>query len=219
MYIFESEGKNRAEAEKLALSVLGLKPDEVTLETKEPGKSGIFGFGSKKPTVIRMFPREGQVPVEKVIQGVILTIIKKMGIDVSIKTVGEQEGNIYVELSSKDSGILIGKHGRTLDALQFIVNLLVDSRSRDGKRIMLDVESYREKRQTSLERLAKGVATRVHRSGQSIALEYMNPYERRIIHLTLETDDRVYTKSDGNGVYKRVRIIPSDMEEDEVMDD
>ncbi len=209
MYIFESQGKNRAEAEEIALETLGLKSGDVDFETVSPGKSGIFGFGSKKPAVVRVVPVEDRVPVEAMIKGVVLTIVAKLGIESEIKSVSEKDGNIYVEITSSDSGILIGKHGRTLDSLQFIVNLLVDSRLRDNRRIMLDVESYREKRQASLERLAKGVASRVARSRQSVALEYMNPYERRIIHLALEDDDRVFTRSDGNGVYKRVRVIPN----------
>jgi len=210
MYIYESSGKNKAEAEEQALEDLGLDRDEVIFEAVNSGRSGIFGFVSRKPQMVRVFPREGMVSAEKIIEGTLLTIIKKMGIEAQVKQVGEKEGNIYVEIASEDSGILIGKHGRNLDALQFIINLLVDSRVREGRRVMLDVESYREKRKQSLTRLANSVAARVSRSRQSIALDYMNPYERRIVHLALEDDDRVFTKSDGNGVYKRVRIIPAD---------
>lgn len=214
MYIYESDGKNRTEAEERALSVLELEREDVEFEPVSGNRGGFFGFVSRKPSTVRMYPREGKVPIEKIIQGTVLTMVRKMGIESSIKSIGEREGNIYVELSSPDSGILIGKHGRHLDSLQFFINLLINSRRRGGRRIMLDVESYREKREQSLTRLARGVAFRVHRSGQPIALDYMNPYERRIIHLALEDDDRVFTRSNGNGVYKRVRIIPIDKEEE-----
>ena len=212
-FIYEAEGKNRAEAEKAALDALDIKENQVEFEAADGAKTGILSFVSRKPVVLRVYPNEN-TPMGAVIRGVILSMIEKMGIDARVLSVGDVDGNIYVELTSTDSGILIGKHGRTLDALQFLCNLLVDNGIRDNRRIMIDVESYREKRQRSLNRLARGVATRVHRSGQSQILDYMNPYERRVIHLALEDDDRVFTRSEGNGVYKRVRVIPADMVDD-----
>lgn len=206
-YIYETEGKNRQEAEKKALDILNISPDDVTFEPVN-SSSGILGLVSRKPVVLRVFADKKELPIETIIKGVLLTIVKKMDIIADVVATGEMDGNLYIELSSDDSGILIGKHGRTLDALQFLLNLLIDSKLRNGRRIMVDVESYRAKRQQSLTRLAKGVAEKVHRSQQSVLLEYMNPYERRIIHLALETDEHVFTESDGNGVYKRVRIIP-----------
>ena len=208
-FIYEAEGKNRGEAEKAALDALDVKEDQVEFEAVE-GSSGILSFVSRKPVVLRVYPTD-DTPMGAVIRGVLLSMIEKMGIEARVVGVGDMDGNIYVELTSNDSGILIGKHGRTLDALQFLANLLVDNDLRDNRRIMIDVESYREKRQRSLNRLARSVATRVHRSGQSQILDYMNPYERRVIHLALEEDDRVFTRSEGNGVYKRVRVIPADM--------
>lgn len=207
-YIYEAEGKNKAEAEKKALDVLGLKEEDVTFRTPENSRSGLLGIVSRKPVTVQVVPNES-VPFEAVIRGVVLTLIEKMGIECSIETIGEMDGNILVEVSSEDSGILIGKQGRTMDSLQFLVNLLLDSKYKNGKRIMLDIANYREKRQRRLSRMAKTVADKVFKSKRSVALEYMNPYERRIVHLALEEDDRVFTRSDGNGVYKRVRILPA----------
>lgn len=207
MYILEAEGKNKAETEAEALRLLGAQASDVTFEPVS-GASGILGLVSRKPVVIRAFPHK-DTPRDVLIRGIVQTLIQRMGLEASVLDVRETEDNIVVELESKDTGMLIGKHGRTLDALQFLVNLLMNSKRREYARIMLDVESYREKRQNSLTRLAKSVAARVDKSGQSVALDYMNPYERRIVHLALEDDERVFTKSDGNGVYKRVRVLPA----------
>lgn len=205
-YIYETEGKTRAEAEKKALEVLGVTGDDVKFETVGASR-GILGFVSRKPVRVRVYPKSDGLPGEAAIKGVLLTIVEKMGVDAEISKEGKVDGNHYVELASEDSGFLIGKHGRTLDALQFLVNLIVDSRMRKGKRVMLDVESYRKKREEALNRLASSVADRVGRNGRSVLLNYMNPYERRIVHLALEEDSRVMTKSEGEGVYKRVRIV------------
>lgn len=216
MYIYEAEGKSKADTEAEALRTLDAKPEDVTMEPVS-GATGILGLVSRKPVVIRVFPHE-KTPRHVRIRGIVQTLIGHMGLDGSIIGVRNTEDNIIVELKSEDTGVLIGKHGRTLDAIQFLVNLFVNSKQKEHTRIMLDVESYREKRQESLTRLARGVAARVHRSRQPIALDYMNPYERRIVHLALEEDERVYTKSDGNGVYKRVRVIPAahdDRDDDE----
>ena len=207
MYIYEAEGKNRAETEADALKALDAKPEDVTMEPVS-GATGILGLVSRKPVVIRVYPHEN-TPRDVRIRGIVQTLIARMGLDGSIISLRHTEDNIVVELQSTDTGMLIGKHGRTLDALQFLVNLFVNSKQKEHTRIMLDAESYREKRQESLTRLAQGVAARVHRSRQPVALDYMNPYERRIVHLALEDDERVYTKSDGTGVYKRVRVIPA----------
>ena len=212
-YIYEIEAKSKQDAEKKALEVLGLKAEDVSFKPVTSSR-GILGLVSRKPSVLRVYPEKKDIPVEANIKGVLLTLVKKMGIQAEVVQTGELDGNLYIELTSQDSGILIGKHGRTLDALQFVLNLMIDSQLRGGKRIMIDVESYRGKRQASLNRLAKSVADRVARSGQSVLLEFMNPYERRIIHLALEDDDRVFTESDGTGVYKRVRVIPQGMDDD-----
>jgi len=206
-YFYESEGKNKAEAEKNALNVLGLEADDVVFKTGGNTGKGFLGMVSRKPSVVRV-QAKSKISAETYVRGVLLTILQKMGIDSVIHSIGEKDGNIYVEMESADSRILIGKQGRTLDALQFIVNLLIEQKDRDGRRVMLDVANYRDKRQKRLSRLAKMVADKVIKTRQPISLDYMNPYERRIVHLALEQDEKVYTKSDGNGIYKRVKIIP-----------
>lgn len=204
-YIYEAEGKTKGEAEQMALAALDVKEDEVTFEAVSSGK-GFLGIVSRKPTIVRMFSKT--VPVDKVIKGTIITLIRKMGLSVDQVTVVPDEESYLVQIETEDSAILIGKQGRTLDSLQFLMNCMVDSRLRNNKRVVLDVAEYRERRKLRLTKLAKAVADRVARTGQSVLLEWMNPYERRIVHLSLEPDERVTTRSDGNGVYKRVRVLP-----------
>lgn len=214
-YIYEVEAKSRADAEKLIADELQINIGDVVLETVQSSK-GILGLVSRKPAVVRVSQGEKQLSIETLIRAVLLTIVQRMGMEIKVLGVREEDGNHLIEIESEDSGILIGRQGRTLDALQFLLNVLVDSKVRNGKRIMIDIADYREKREKRLSRLAKAVADRVAKSKQSVLLDYMNPYERRVVHLTLETDERVYTQSDGNGVYKRVRIIPANKAKENV---
>lgn len=208
-YIFEAEGKSRSEAEEFTLHTLRLKEGDLKFETVESGKGGFLGITQKKPAVVRAFVDSTDIPAEKIIHGVILTILKKMDIEAEVIGMGDVDGKIYVELSSKESGLIIGKRGATLDALQFILNLMVDSKIRHGRKIVLDIESYRDKRELSLIRLSKSVAASVSKSGKSKLLEPMNPFERRIIHLALQDNEKVFTRSEGNGTFKKVRVIPA----------
>lgn len=208
-YIYEAEAKSKSEAEQLILSTLRLENSDVKFVTVDSGRSGFFGLTSKKPAIVRAYVENKDIPIEKVIHGVTLTILKKMGIPGEVIGMGDVDGKIYIELSSPESGLIIGKRGNTLDAIQFLLNLIIDSRLRDGKKIILDIESYREKREMSLIRYGKSTASIVSKTNKSRLLESMNPYERRIIHMALQRDPKVFTRSEGNGTYKRVRIIPS----------
>ncbi|MDX1957058.1 MAG: RNA-binding cell elongation regulator Jag/EloR [Leptospiraceae bacterium] len=206
-YIFEAEGKTPAEAEETALQTLRLESGDLKFETIESGKSGFLGITQKKPAIVRAYVSSKDIPAEKIIHGITITLLKKMGISAEVVGMGDVDGKIYIELSSPESGLIIGKRGATLDSIQFILNLMVDSKIRHGRKIILDIESYRDKRELSLVRLSKSIASGVARTGKSKLLEPMNPYERRIIHMALQKDEKVFTKSEGNGVYKRVRII------------
>lgn len=208
-YIFEAEGKTKSEAEEFTLSTLRLAEGDLKFETVDPGKSGFLGFTAKKPAIVRAYISSKDLPAEKIIHGIVITILKKMGIDAEVVGMGDVDGKIYIELASAESGILIGKRGATLDALQFLLNLMVDQKIRHGRKIILDIESYRDKREMSLVRLSRSIASGVAKTGKSRLLEPMNPYERRIIHMALQKDEKVFTRSEGNGTYKRVRIISS----------
>ena len=117
-------------------------------------------------------------------------------------------GGPIIDLTGEDSGLLIGRRGQTLQALQFLVNLMVRQEYGDGVRVMLDVESYRQRREASLRDMAPKVADRVVQTGRSITLEPMSPADRRIIHVSLADHETVSTQSMGEGEERKVTVLP-----------
>ncbi|NLH45730.1 MAG: protein jag [Acholeplasmataceae bacterium] len=137
----------------------------------------------------------------------LLKIFASMNIKVVMeKFVSKEDGVVTFKLHGADMGILIGKHGQTLDSLQYLTNLVANKNSAERIRIMIDIEDYRERRAHTLTRLALRLAERVKRSGDRVVLEPMNPHERKIIHMALQNDSRVNTLSEGEDPYRRVAI-------------
>ena len=122
------------------------------------------------------------------------------------KFVNKNDGSVTFKLHGADMGILIGKHGQTLDSLQYLTNLVANKNSADRVRVIIDVEDYRDRRIETLNRLAYSLADKVKRSGERVALEPMNPHERKIIHMALQNDRRVTTLSEGDEPYRHVVI-------------
>lgn len=131
--------------------------------------------------------------------------IEKMGLEISIESKTDGK-NIFIYMEGKDAGTIIGKRGQTLDSLQYLTSLVVNKGGGDYKRIILDAENYREKREKTLRRLATRLAGKVAKTGRDVKLEPMNPYERKVIHSTLQSDNRVKTRSEGQDPYRRVVI-------------
>jgi spoIIIJ-associated protein len=210
MKVFEMDGKTVDDATKKALNHLGINDSsKVKIEVIDQGKSGIFGFGVSRSARIRVFYNEESVDVGEMTREALTIILDKMGINGGIKDLKEGENKVYIELESESSGLIIGKKGKTLEALQFILNLIVNHKSGSDKKIILDIESYRAKRERALRKMSKDIAQKVIRTGKPWVLEPMNPFERRLIHLTLQNDSRVVTKSEGQGIYRKVKISPS----------
>lgn len=126
-----------------------------------------------------------------------------LDIDISAKTDGE---NIYIDMNGKDSGTVIGKRGQTLDAIQYLTSLVVNKDEDEYVRVVVDAENYRTKREKTLEKLAERLADKVVRTRRSVRLEPMNPYERKVIHATLQSNPKVTTRSEGQDPYRRVII-------------
>lgn len=122
------------------------------------------------------------------------------------KFVNKNDGTVTFKLHGVDMGILIGKHGQTLDSLQYLTNLVANKNSVERVRVIIDVEDYRDRRIETLNRLAYRLADKVKRSGERVALEPMNPHERKIIHMALQNDRRVTTLSEGDEPYRHVVI-------------
>ena len=134
-------------------------------------------------------------------------VAKEMGLKVSVK-VSSNKDSIYVDIDGEDSGTIIGKRGSTLDALQYLTSLVVNKDQNNYIRVVIDAENYREKREKTLEKLAFRLADKVLRSGRSVKLEPMNPYERKVIHTALQQRKGVTTRSEGEEPYRRVIIEP-----------
>ena len=150
---------------------------------------------------------EGADEFEAKILEFVRTIVEKMGYSCKVSILFREEKKLGVRLDSEHASILIGKKGKNLDALQLLVNVYGGRLGRDDLRIVIDSENYRIRREESLVKLAYESAEKVRRSRGSLLLEPMNPFERRIIHTTLNDIVDIETKSEGDGLYKQVRVL------------
>ncbi len=138
----------------------------------------------------------------------LLDVFDKMGMEVEISyDYDAEENSLNINLTGKEMGVLIGKRGQTLDSLQYLTSLVVNRSGEHYIRVKLDTENYRERRKETLEALAKNIAYKVKRTRKSVALEPMNPYERRIIHSALQQDNFVMTKSEGEEPFRHVVVF------------
>lgn len=202
MVIREYEGRTEREAVKRAVEDLGVSGDKLKIEVITE-KSKFFSFGSTVKIRVYLDDIEDTVSnkVGKFLQGMFQTI----GVDISIQTI-EETDKLYVEIISDSAGIIIGKRGKTLEALQLITNIIVNKDKEKWIKVILDIENYRDKRENTLTDLAVKVAGKVKKTGKFQILEPMNPFERRIIHMALQNDPRIFTKSEGAGNLKKVKI-------------
>ncbi len=132
-----------------------------------------------------------------------------MNMDVKIDIKVDEQNNMTIDLSGPSMGVLIGKRGQTLDSLQYLVSLVVNKETENYIRVKLDTENYRDRRKETLETLAKNLAHKVKATRKKFTLEPMNPYERRIIHSTLQNNNNVETHSEGEEPYRKVVITPA----------
>ena len=221
--IYEFEGKTERDAIDKAVAELGLESDQFDVEIVEIQKNSLFKKGYAKIRVhiddkaateepVAATPRQPalsrEVSTEKEadLLKFIGELIHTMGYVANAEILSREEHKLLVRLSSEDSAILIGKKGKNLDALQLIANVYA-GKIGISERIMLDCENYRLRREESLVRLAYTTADQVVTTKTSVLLEPMNPYERRLIHSTLADIRDVDTKSEGEGLYKQVRVL------------
>lgn len=132
-------------------------------------------------------------------------ITNEMGLDVSVSA-KKGTDSLYIDINGKDSGTIIGKRGQTLDAIQYLASLVANKGKEDYLRVVVDAENYRRKREKTLMLLANRLAAKVIKTRRSVKLEPMNPYERKVIHATLQNNPRVTTRSEGQEPYRRVII-------------
>ncbi len=155
---------------------------------------------------------------EEIAREVLANLLQYMGIEATIQrqenlpqSLAEQKENapIVLDVIGADLGILLGHRGETLNALQYITRLIVSHQLKRRANLIVDVESYRAKREKSLRQIAHRMAERARREGRTMRLEPMSAYERRIVHLALHDDKTVYTQSEGEGHKRRVTIVPT----------
>lgn len=218
--VYEYEGKTEKEAIEKAVAELGLERDQFDVEILETQKNSLFKKGFVKIRVhVEDSPKNVVDKVSKINSPVaqgefeeklttfIKEIIEKMGYEVKVDVMFREENKIGIKLESASSSILIGRKGKNLDALQLLLNVYAGKLGHESTRVILDTENYRIRREESLVRLAYTTADKVRSSKNSILLEPMNPFERRLIHTTLNDIPDIETKSEGDGLYKQVRVF------------
>ena len=228
----EKWGSDVDEAVKLALDELGLTIDEVKVTVLEEPSKGFFGIGQKlalvrveKLNIKKEAKPKKEKDIEKEIKKKALEkaslelevlsdhpaltflkeLVKDMGLDVELTC---KKGNdaIYVDIAGKDSATIIGKRGQTLDSIQYLTSLVVNKDESNYTRVVVDAEGYRKRREKTLEQLAMRLASKVSKQKKPVKLEPMNPYERKVIHATLQNHPHVKTRSEGEEPYRRVII-------------
>jgi len=195
----EQEGRTTEEAMELALEKLGVSRDEVKVTVLSEGKKGLF-FSKPAKVLVSLKEDPSSTP-----GGVLKTILDEMGIECEIKS-ETTDGNIYLTVSTPNAGLLIGRRGRTLNSIQHLLNCIVNRSSLVKRRVIVDAEQYRERREEILVNLARKFASRVKATGQEVVVEPMNPQDRRIIHLALQDDEQIATFSRGEGSFRSVVI-------------
>ena len=196
------EAKSVDEAIKLALDELEIDREEAEIEVIEEGNKGIFGFIGNKNAVVKVTEK---VNIVKITEDFLFPIMESMNIDAAIE-IEENDDEIYITLDGDNIGILIGRRGETLDAMQYLLSLVINRNLGIYKRIILDAANYRQKREDILIRLANRMAEKATRMRRNLTLEPMNSYERRIIHSALQNHKYVDTYSVGEEPNRKVVI-------------
>jgi spoIIIJ-associated protein len=220
--IYEFEGKTEQEAIAKAMAELGLHESEFDVEILDSGRKGLFKkssfrirvhTGEPGPQAVDEElgePYEPDPELERKLVLFVETLIKKMGFYAKVTLAGRERNKILLDLLSEDANLLIGKHGKNLDALQVLANVYVmNLLDGEGKvlKVVLDSENYRNRREDHLVNLALRTAQQVRRTRTSRLLEPMNPFERRLIHTALNDMSDIKTESEGEGLIKQVRVM------------
>lgn len=217
----EKTGRTVDEAKNAAIEALGISADLIDfVEVVEP-KKGFLGLIGGKPARVKAVVRDAEAvavaavskaapvdasePIERA-RKFLSDIFAAMNLEVRIEISDSEDGTVF-NLIGDNLGILIGKHGQTLDSLQYLSNLAANHGLSENKvRIVIDIENYRSRREETLRRLAVRLADKVKRTGERIVLEPMNRHERKIIHMALQDNYRVATYSSGDEPYRKVVI-------------
>lgn len=200
----EKRGKNVDEAIKAALDELGCEIDDVSIEVVEEPTKGLLGLVGRKPAIVKVSLKKK--PPEDDARKVVEELLNKMKIDYQINQVEWEANRVRINIIGKDMGLLIGRKGETLNAVQYIIGLIVNRNREEKVRVILDVEDYRKKREESLEALALRLSDKVKRTRKNVVMRPMSSQERRIVHTALQGDPQITTFSLGDEPNRKVVI-------------
>ena len=211
METYEFEARTTEEAIETASRKLSLPVEELNIDIIEPGSAGIFGLvGGKNAKIKVTFEdtekgdrEDGLVIAKKALENILALIPVE-----TVVNAEQIDGRIALRIEGDKSGLLIGRRGKTLDALQFIVNKIVNKAMERKIRVVVDTENYRLRREESLTQLALKMGDKAKRIKKPVTTNPLNPHERRIVHMTLKEDEKLDTKSRGEGLLKKILIIP-----------
>ena len=207
MKSLEIRSKSKEEAIEKAIKELNVNLEDLEIEVLENPTKGFLGFLGSKEGLYRFTVIEPEVKTEvDIAKEFVENILKNSNVDAELSV--NQQGNlIKVDIKGKDASSLIGRRGETLDSIQLLTGLALNKINKNSSmRVLVDIENYRAKREESLVRYAHKVAREVAKTKKTKKLDYMNPYERRIIHSALQNDKYVSTYSEGNDPYRRLVI-------------
>ncbi len=203
----EVTGKTVEEAIQQALQQLGVTREQVDVEVLSPGTSGILGIGGE-PARVRVTVKNSPAAFVKEL---LTNIVQYAGWDLTVEEPQEREREVYVNVEGNDVGLVIGKRGETLNALQLVLQAAVLKRFNQPLRVVLDASKYRERRRTAMIQLALNAADKARSQQRVVRLRNLSAAERRIIHMTLQSDPTVFTMSEGEGEERVVIVAPIEM--------
>ncbi len=201
--IIEIKSKNQEEAIKKALEQLNVNESDLEIEVLEQPTKGFLGLIGSKEGTYKFTVKETEIDIAK---NFVENILKNSNVEAIVKV--KQDNNlIKVNIEGNDAACLIGRRGETLDSIQFLTGLALNKINKESDfRVLVDIENYRSKREDSLVRYANKMAREVAKTKKTKKLDYMNPYERRIVHSALQNDKYVTTYSEGTDPYRRLVI-------------
>jgi len=225
MTCFEFTGKTPEDAIKIACRKLNLTEDEIDIEVVEPGSSGIFGLVGGKKARIKVKEKvkekkgekkqpsedhnQDELDVAAIAKDALENILRLMPLENLVVKDEEKEGAVFLKIEGDKTGLLIGRKGQTLDALQFIVNKIVNKALGKRANVVVDSENYRERRQDFLVQTAIKLGEKAKKTMRPVSTDLLNPKDRRTVHMTLRNDKELETRSKGDGHLKKVVIFPN----------
>jgi spoIIIJ-associated protein len=201
----EKTGRTVDEAIAAALRELGVSAEETDIEIIEEATKGILGIFSGKQAKVLVRVKEEKMELAAGVTEFLQRVLGEMELETHLEVIDE-DGGYRVNISGEGLGLIIGKRGQTLEALQYLTNIVANRYSEKRIRVVLDAEGYRKRREEVLQQLAERLASRVERSGDAIMLEPMSAHERKIIHTALQDNPMVTTRSEGEEPNRKVVI-------------